>query len=834
MLKKYFKIAWRNLGKNKVSTVINILGLTIGICACLVIYLIAHFELSFEDFHPDKERIYRAVMDADFGTGEVHHIANVPYSAMLTIRAQFTGIDKVAGFFNYYFSVTAPDGNNKPKRFDAGDQSTDPSDMIITDPEYFSIFKYKWLAGNAASALNEPFEVVLAESKAHKYFGTIPVDEILGKELIYNDSLRLRVSGIVKDLPNNSNFIFKDFISISTIKASFLNNRGYLHAVTEGGYSDYGQVFVKLLKGGKSDHFNAQTAIIRAQLRQYLQKFAGNKTVYHLQPLQDIHFNTDYGGDFYSRQAQLPMLYGLMCIAAFILIIAAVNFANLSTAQSIKRAKEIGIRKVLGSNRISLAVQFLCEAWLMTIFAAILSLLLLKPALALFHEIIPREMIFTWQSPSLFIILAAMTIITSVLAGFYPAKVLSSYRPALCLKDQGVSLGNRKNYVRKALIVFQFAVSLLFIIGTMVINNQIHFMLSKDLGFKKDAIIDFDINPRFPGEQKYLLAEKIRRLAGVDMVSVSQDLPQTNDTRGGGIYCKDRGPVIQQSIYRAGDEYYVPLFGLRIVAGRNFIPPTGKDSITEFLINETTARQLGFQKPEDAIGHIIQMGAFGNQQMYVVSTGPVVGIVADFHSQPLTKAIQPVSIKASRNLYYGMVNIKLSTKGRKESDSKQTIAAIEKQWREIYPNERFDYVFFDSVISRFYEDQRKMLHTMNMASMIAIFISCLGLFGISAFIIVQRTKEIGIRKVLGASVTSIVGIMVKEFAVLIGLATVIASPISWYLMHRWLNDFAYRIDMNTWIFLLAGLSAVVIAVVTVSYHTIKAALANPIKSLKSE
>ena len=830
MLRKYFKIAWRNLSKNKITTTINILGLAIGICACMVIYLVAQFELSYENFQPDKDRIYRAVMDVDFGTGEVNHIGNVAYSAGLTMRDHLTGIDKVAGFFNAYFSVTVPDRSKTPKRFDPHDNDY-PSELIITEPEYFSIFRYEWLAGNAASSLSEPFEVVLTESNAHKYFGSVPVDEMLGRELTYDDSLHVRVSGIVKDLPDNTDFVFKDFISISTIKASFLNKSGRLQGVIDGGYSDFGQVFVKLLKGVKPGHFDAQVPVIRAGQR--FKKFAGNNTAYRLEPLSDIHFNSGYR-DFYSRKAQLPLLYGLMCIAAFILIIAAVNFANLSTAQSFKRVKEIGIRKVMGSTRTSLAVQFLCEALLITIFAALLSLLLLKPALVVFHEIVPTQMVFSWRTPSLFIGLLAVTFITSLLAGIYPAKVLSAYRPALCLKDQGVSLGGRKNYIRKVLIVFQFSVSLVFIIGTLVINDQVHFMLDKSLGFTKDAIIGFDINPRLPGAEKYLLAEKIRGLAGVDMVSVAQDLPQTKYARGAGIYCKDKGTVIQQCIYRAGDEYYVPLFGLKIVEGRNIIPPAGNDSVTEFLVNETAARQLGFQKPGDAIGHIIQTGAFGKGLPYVINTGLVVGVVADFHSQPLDMAIQPTTIMASRNLYYAMVNIKLSTKGRKVSDFDQTIAAIKKQWGEIYSNERFDYVFFDSVISNFYTAQRKMLHTMNLASILAIFISCLGLFGISAFIIVQRTREIGIRKVLGASVTSIVGILVKEFAVLIGLAAVIASPVSWYLMHRWLNDFAYRIDMNIWIFLLAGLSTIVIALVTVGYYTIKAALANPIKSLKTE
>ena len=824
MLKKYFKIAWRNLGKSKITTAINILGLAIGICACMMIYLIAHFELSYEAFQPDKDRIYRPVMDMNTG-GAVHHIGNVPYLAGVTIRDHFSGINTVAGFFNTYLSVIVPDGSKRPKYFDA--TGNDRSQMIVTDPDYFSIFRYTWLAGNPATSLKEPFRVVLAESQAHKYFGTIPIDEMPGKELIYDDSLHMRVSGIVKDLPANSDFIFKDFISIATGSST---NSGPLYDITQG-YSDLGQVYVKLVQGVRTSQFDAQIPIIRKGMP--WPKFSGNQTQYHLQALSDIHFNSDYG-DSYSRKTQLPLLYGLMGIAAFILIIAVVNFANLSTAQSFNRMKEIGIRKVMGSTRLGLMIQFLCEALLMTTFAAVLALLLLKPALTVFHEIVPGKLVFNWWSPSLLFILLAMTLITSLLAGIYPAKVLSSYRPALCLKGQGVSLGGRHNYVRKALIVFQFSVSLLFIIGTMVINNQIHFMLNKDLGFKKDAIVDFDVNPRLPGEKKYVLAEKIRGLAGVDMVSVAQDLPQTNYTRGADIYCKDKGTVVHENMERAGDEFYIPLFGLKILAGRNLVPPPGKDSLTEFLINETEARQLGYQKPEDAIGHTIQAGAFGNGPPYVVNSGPVVGIVADFYAQPLNTAIPPTSIMASKDLYYGMLHIKLSTNGRKAGDFKTTIAAIEREYKEIYPNDKFEYTFFDAVISGYYEDQQNMLRTMNLASTIAIIISCLGLFGISAFIIVQRTKEIGIRKVLGASVTSIVRMVFKEFAALVGLATMIATPIAWYLMHRWLDNFAYRININIWVFLLAGSSAIVFALVTVGYHTIKAALANPINSLKTE
>jgi putative ABC transport system permease protein len=834
MLKNYFKIAWRTLIKHKVSSAISILGLAIGICACMVIYLTARFELSFDNFHPGKERIYRAVRDIDNGTGVVDHKPTIPYSAALIIRNQFTGTDKVACFFNYYFKVTVPDGRNSAKRFDAGDQSKDPSDIIITEPEYFDIFMYDWLAGNPNTALNEPFKVVLAESRARKYFGTLSPEEMMGREVIYDDSLRLKVAGIVKDFPNNTDLIFKDFISFPTIKSSFLNNRAHLQGVTEPdgwGNSDYEQAFVQLSKGVTSAHFNAQTGSLVKTWTQHGQGLANSKVTVRLQPLSDIHFNVDYGSDFYSRQAHLPTLYVLMAIAAFMLIIAAINFANLSTAQSTQRAKEIGIRKVLGSNRIRLGIQFLCEAFLMALFSAILSLVLLNPALNAFQGIIPPGMVIPWFS--LFAFLFIITIVTSLLAGIYPAKVLSSYQPALTLKGQGAGTPNHKAYLRKALIVFQFTISILFIIGSIVINSQIHFMLNKDLGFKKDAIVNVSTSVNYPRKNKYVLAEKIRGLSGVDMVSVSQDLPEENGTRGGALYCQDKGTEIQ-ALYRACDDHYIPLYGIKMIAGRNFNAPSGNDSLTEFLINESCARQLGFKRPEDAIGYTLQAGGRGKTRFYAFCTGPVVGIVGDFHAQPLNTAIQPTCIMAAKNLYYGLLNVRLSTSGRQINDLKGTMANIEKQWAAIYPNERFEYSFFDRTIAGFYDEQQKTSEIIKAAMVIAIFISCMGLFGLAAFTAVQRTKEIGIRKVLGASVAGIATLMIREFVLLVGLGILVASPIAWYFMHNWLQSFSYRISMNAWVFLLAGLSAIFIALVTVGSQAIKAALANPIKSLKTE
>jgi len=835
MLKNYLKIAWRNLTKNKVFSAINIIGLAIGISACIIIYLITHFELSYENFHPNKGRIYRAVTDIREYKGAISHAPLISYSSSLIIRNQFTGIDKTAYFFNYYFKVSIPDGKQNAKIFAMPDPSKDVADVIITEPQFFEIFKYEWLAGNAATALNSPFKVVLSESKARSYFGLLPLSEIMGREVIYNDSLRVRVSGIVKDFQKNTNIIFNDFISFSTIQSSFLDRSPYLGGAADPeqwGWSDYGQAFIELSKGASATQIDAQATALFKRLN----NLGGGhriKGAFHLQPLADIHFNPDYGADYYSRHSDLSTLYGLMGIAAFILIIAVANFINLSTAQSIQRAKEIGIRKVLGSNRSSLIIQFLSETFLLVTLAVVLSLVFVKLTLGAFQQLIPDGVNLNFLSPSLFIFLLSITIVTVLLAGFYPAKVLSSYLPALSLKGNAVQPTNQKISLRKALIVFQFTVSLVFIIGTIVIGDQIHYILNKNLGFQKDAIVNIPTDAHYGIKKKYVLAQEIKNLPGIESVSVSQDFPETNYSRGGLLLRQDNGAQVQ-SQYRAGDEQFIPLYGLKLIAGRNVDVPRANDSLTEFLINETCSKRLGFKKPEDALGHVVETGYFNKTQFMALNTGPVVGVLADFHSQPLNGSIMPTCFIASKDLYYGMINIKLSTQGKQLSNFTAALNNIEKQWKKIYPEEAFIYSFYDQTIARYYDKEKRTSQIMNSAMIIAVFISCLGLFGLVTFVAERRTKEIGIRKVLGATVTGIVMMLSKDFLILVLISILIASPIAWYFMYHWLEDFVYRININWWVFLAAGFSAILITLITVSFQTIKAALANPVKSLRMQ
>jgi ABC-type antimicrobial peptide transport system permease subunit len=420
-----------------------------------------------------------------------------------------------------------------------------------------------------------------------------------------------------------------------------------------------------------------------------------------------------------------------------------------------------------------------------------------------------------------------------LLAGFYPAKVLSSYLPAQSLKGSGSQISNQKSSLRKILIVFQFTVSLIFIIGTIIIGNQIHYLLNKNLGFQKDAIINFFNGGKHRNTDDYVLADKIRPLSGVEKVSVSLDPPETAFPGGGTLLCKDIGTHIE-SQYMGADDEFVSLYGLKIITGRNFNVPVGKDSSTEFLINETCSRQLGFKKPEDAIGHLIQQGYFAKTGSFIaLRSGPVVGVLADFHSKPLNIPIGAVCMAATKS-HGGLISVKLSTNGKQPGDFNATIKNIESQWKIIYPDENFNYSFYDRTIAGFYSKEQKTGKIMNIAMVIAILISCMGLFGLITFMAEQRTKEIAIRKVLGASVTTITTMLAKEFAILIIISFLIASPIAYYFLYQWLQDFAYRVQIGWWIFVVAGVLALLIALLTVSFQAIKAAIANPVKSLRTE
>ncbi|HTI10519.1 MAG TPA: FtsX-like permease family protein, partial [Puia sp.] len=762
--------------------------------------------------------IYRLIETRQIENGDKYYAASIPQDLPAAAREKIPGLQTVAAYHFYRAKISIPGSQNPTRKFDNKQEYSSTPTTILADPEYFTIFKYDWLAGNPTTALKDPFTVVLSEAKAHKYFGSIPLDQLMGREMVFNDSLRVRVAGIVKDWKGITDFPFSEFISSCTLTNSFLK-KGILDEKWDNGTSPWGsRAWVKLVPG-------TDPARIRTQLAQMSQGYKTNPDIKYglsLQPLTDIHFNNDIEDGI--RKAHLPTLYVLMGIALFILALAAINFINLSTALSIRRAKEIGVRKVMGGNRRSIAFQFLTETFLLSLFALLLAVLSVKPLLSAFHDFVPAGVDFHPLDPATFGFVLLLTLITTLLAGFYPAKVLSAYLPVLSLKGAAVQAGPGKWYLRKSLIVFQFTISLIFIISAIVISRQINYMRSHDLGFTTDAIISVETNPEDSVKKVELLAEKIQQLSGVQQISRQSFTPMSGFRTSMPLQYKGKREQPISSAVQLADENFIPLYQIKLLAGRNLRPDVKRDSIKEFVVNESFTTTLGLKKPEEAIGQFVYLGD---------KPIPIVGVVADFHENSYHVPIRPVVI-FDLSQPENSLAIKLASKGKEMKNIKTTLSQMEKIWKEIYPGKPFDWSFLDESIAGMYKEEQKTANLMKVATAITIFISCMGLFGLSMFTAGQRTKEIGIRKVLGASVASIISLLSRDFVLLIGLSLVVSSPVAWYCMHRWLESFAYRAPIPGWIFVLAGGIALLVGLITMSFQAVRAARTNPVKALRAE
>lgn len=834
MIKKQLLFALRRLSRHKLTTGINLLGLTFGILSCVVIYLYVSFEFSYDKFHADAGRIYRVVHSTTFN-GIEYRDAMMAAPVGPDMRRELTGFSAVTTLFTDDTRVLIP-MTGQPDRVIPAIDKGERQHITFADTDYLKIFHYDWLAGNPATALQKPFSVVLTESEARLYFeGGTPKDW-MGRSVVYEDSLTVAVTGIVKDWDQNTDFGFKDLISYATVENSWLKT--YIQGWNQWG-SDK-NVYVKLAPGTTAAQAERQFAGL-LQRHTPLPPGAKVKRSLSLQPLADVHFNAAYS-DAYSRRAHKPTLYALAGIALFILVIAAINFINLSTAQSILRAKEVGIRKVMGSSVGGIVRQFLVETAIIVIAATTLALLLADPVLVALHGFIPSEVRLHLTDPNTWLFIGATIGVTCAIAGWYPGRALSSFLPVISLKGQGVRQLNSKSYLRKGLIVFQFTVSLLFIIGTMMVGRQIHYMLNTDLGFNKDAIVIIDIPWGLPNNQKGVLAAGIRRLSGVQQVSLNTADPQSGNHAFLGTYLEYKGAE-DVKIQPGGDkidEGYIPLYGLTLVAGRNFYATdTARKSIPASatapeqpgyracILNESAARALGFNRPADLVGRQVITG-FGG-----MTPTNVIGVVKDFHLDDLHQKIRPFIFSMDAGAG-NQLSVKLASAGFSTDKMKTLLTNMESVFKKIYPGTPFQSRFFDESLEQLYTQERQTSQILNIAMGIAIFISCMGLFGLATFTANQRTREIGIRKVLGAGVPHLVSMLSKEFILLVGLSTVIAAPLAAWGMHKWLQDFAYRTSMPWWLFVGAGVAATGIALLTVSLQTIRAARANPVKSLRVE
>jgi len=798
MLKNYLKLAWRNIARHRAYSFINILGLSLGLSVCLVIFLLSYFELSTDTFHPDHQRIYRLVSkvvrpDFTFLQGAV------PPITPLVVRQGIPGLEAIAAWYGYEAHVQ-PVANDKPA---TGKNVIPAPATIIAEPEYFSIFSHHWLAGSPATALNAPFKVVLTVSRARIYFGNIPPEKTMGRELIYNDSLRLTVSGIVEDWRQNSDFLYTDFISFATINTSFLRHKINLDQWGSPDIPQTSMTFVKLAKNVDTAQVNRQLATLS---RGHIHFDDNNIFTLTLQPLADIHYNENVSDNF--PKAHRPTLYALMGIAVFILLLAVINFINLSTAMAIRRAKEVGVRKVLGSGRLSIILQFLVETALLTGCALVIAMLAVQPIITLFHSFLPSALEF---HPF------------TLLSGLYPAKVLSAWLPVLCLKGAGAPTTlNEKGGFRKSLIVFQFTISLLFIICTLVIGRQINYMRTQDLGFSTDAILNINTDMGDTTQRSKRLALLIQQIPGVDLVAREVFPPATDMHTGFPLKYKGQHPVDINACIMMADDNFIPLYHIRLLAGS---PLRNTDTLTGFVVNEAMTRNMGLTDPREAVGKMLYGGDRGV---------PIIGVVADFHEYSYHENIVPIAMMDFSGPPKNNIAVRLNSRLHQLGQIQTVISRMEQAWKKVYPGTPFNYRFLDDAIAAMYTKEEKTAVLMNTAMVLTIFISCMGLFGLAMFTAGQRKKEVGIRKVLGATVMDITLMLSGSFARLIALAVLIASPLAWYLMTRWLQDFAYRISIGGMVFLLAGGIALSIAMLTIGFQTLKLAFSNPAEILRTE
>jgi putative ABC transport system permease protein len=799
MIKNYFKTALRNLSRHKSNSFINIAGLIVGFAAFLLIFLVIRYEQSFDDFHANKNNIYRVVRigknpaNREYRTG-------VPFPVTQTLRAEVPQLKNAAAIFgdnDVQVNITAADGSTL-KKFKEPHVST-------AEPQFFKIFNFSLAEGNINNAISEPNTGLLTKDVASKYFGDWR--SAIGKTLkIYG--LDIKVTGILNNPPSNTDFPLSVVISYETlVKNTDMNNWGNI--------SDINYCFVHL-------NNNSSLAQVNQQLAAFVDKHIKPVNPGYdlaLQPLSEMHFDERYG-NFTGHTFSKDLILAISLIGLFLLIIACVNFINLTTAQAINRAREVGVRKVLGSNRTQLIFQFLGETGITTLIALIGSIVVVLLCLPSLNNLLDIHLsIDILYSAKFIAIMTAALLLVTFLSGFYPALVLSAFKSVTVLKSS-INTNNKGISFRRGLVVFQFVIAQALIIGTLVVASQMDYFRNADMGFTKKAII----NAGFPGDSLSrtkvdFLKNELNKTPGVENVSLSSFKP----SEGGGWYTDLRVESNHSATrpdmivcMKPADTGYFRLYNLPVVAGRVYFP---SDTVREFVVNETVVKNLGIRKPGDVIGKLINING---------KTCPIVGVVKDFHVYSLRDPIGPVVLTTMKN-QYGLANIKVNM-----SRAKSIIASMQNTWNKYFPDYVFEYGFLDQSIANYYKQENQLSVLYKLFSCIAISISCLGLYGLISFMAVQRKKEIGIRKVLGAPVRDIVILLSKEFTLLITIAFLIAAPIAWYFMHQWIQQYTYRIMIGVWFFAATILCSLLIAWLTVGYTAIKAAIANPAKSLRTE
>lgn len=802
MLQNIIKSAFRNLLKNKTSSVINIAGLSIGITCCLIAFLYVKQSLNFEDFHQNKDRIYRVTYSTEYPTGKNFN-AHTPYPLATAMRNDFPELESIC---QLHEEVT--------KLISVGEERFEEEYLIFADSGFFDVFSYEVLAGDGKQALVAPNSVALTASTAKKYFGD---ENPIGKRIRFSDMFDLQVNALIADPPGNTHLRFGMIISWPMMKEYNMIGNDY----EDWGWTWAGATYVTLPVA-------METAAITDRFPALLEKYSpgnGNepgRTEYYLQALTDIHFDEKYDSDNYSPTVSRARLWGIGLIALLVLITACINFTNLATAQASKRSREVGIRKVMGSTRMQLVRQFLGESTLITLVSISISLILAELSLPFVNELLESELTLGLLSAGgvggfLGIVLVGV----SLMAGFYPAMVISSYQPVWALKNHLHSYKSGGLSLRRSLVVVQFVISQVLILGTIVITTQLQYFQSKDLGFDKEAIVMFSLPDSEKGTLE-VLENELKKNPAVRNVSFSSGPPTSNSRLNTTFVSKETdNPEEYQVELKLADDEYLQTFGLELLAGE-WLRETTFDSLYGYVVNEALLRKIGITNPVEALGKLISPSINNGMPR------PILGVVKDFHNESLHDEIK-ACILLNNDYYRHQGAIKM------EGDSYgEVLASLEKNWEAAFPAHLFDYTFLDEQLAENYEEETRFQQAFQLFSFIAILIGCLGLYGLVSYMAVQRSKEIGIRKVLGASVQDIILLLSREFSILVLVAFAIAAPLAGIAMHYWLQDFAYRITLGPGSFLLTFLVAISIAWLTVGYKAWRSARRNPVDAIRTE
>jgi putative ABC transport system permease protein len=809
MLKNYLKIAWRNITKNKVFSFINIAGLAIGLSCFTLIALYVVDELSYDRYNEKADRIYRVDSEIMFGgTDQKLAVSSDPLGA--TLKKDYPQVEQYVRFYT----------SDGPKRIRKNNVFITEFNVGNADSTLFDVFTLPAIAGDTKTALNEPNTVVITESMAKKYFGSV---DAVGKtlETSDNNSTLYKVTAVIKDIPRNAHFNFDMLFSMDNVQYGFGN---YL--------SQNFQTYIVLKKGTDPKAFakNFPAVIekyIMPQAKQFMQvnsmeefEKAGNKMEYTLMPLTAIHLHSDRVGEL-GANSNIQYVYIFSAVAIFILLIACINFMNLSTARSSNRAKEVGIRKVLGTERKTLIRQFLTESTMTAIISLLISLFIAWLVLPFFNTISGKSLSLSAILRSSFLpFFLLLPLVVGIVAGSYPAFFLSGFKPISVLKGK-INTGVKRSYLRSSLVVFQFATSIVLIIGTVVVYNQLNYIQTKKLGFNKDQVLIVNSAGALR-DKSDAFKNEIVNLPGVSSGTLSGYLPVTSSSRSDNTFSKEavmdsrNGLNMQTWII---DHDYIKTMGMEILKGRGFSKDFRGDSAA-IIINETTAGLLGYNDPVGK--NIYANNPEGNTTVYTI-----IGVVKNFHFESLRQNIGPLCFTLGNNP--GFASFKVSA-----GNIKTLVSQVENKWKAMVPSVPFSYRFLDDAFDDMYRAEQRIGKVALSFAILAILIACLGLFGLATYMAEQRTKEIGVRKVLGASVSNIVSMLSKDFLKLVIISAVIAFPLAWWFMHKWLEDFAYRINIGWWIFIAAGAIALLIALLTVIFQAIKAAIANPVKSLRTE